>query len=161
MLEHVKRTTLLGALAAALGAAVAGCGGGGGGDSSNGGERLSKAAYGARLSAICKDYNDYTSSLDDPSSMKEIKPWINKVLPRFQVAISDAKELSPPQDLQDEHDEFLSIADDETSVLHEMADAAEANDQQKLLDLEQQGTKLDNRSDKLAHQLGARECAAG
>lgn len=151
------RISILLALAATA-LAAAGCGGGGG-DSNSGGDRLSKAAYSTRLSAICKDYNDYTNSLDDPSSMKEIKPWIDKVVPRFQDAISDAKQLNPPEDLQDEHDEFISIAGDETDVLRDIGDAADDNDQKKLLDLEQQGTKLDERSDKVAHQLGADECA--
>lgn len=156
----LRTSILLGVTAAAF--AAAGCGGGGGDDSGNsGGDRLSKAEYGTRLSAICKDYNDYTSSLDDPSSMNEIKPWIDKVVPRFEDAISDAKKLNPPVDLQDEHDEFLSVADDETDVLQDIGAAADANDQKKLLDLEQQGTDLDTRSDKLAHQLGANECAAG
>jgi len=156
----LRTSILLGVTAAAF--AAAGCGGAGGDDSGNsGGDRLSKAEYGTRLSAICKDYNDYTSSLDDPSSMNEIKPWIDKVVPRFEDAISDAKKLNPPVDLQDEHDEFLSVADDETDVLQDIGAAADANDQKKLLDLEQQGTDLDTRSDKLAHQLGANECAAG
>ena len=158
----LRTPILLGVAAAAI--AAAGCGGGGG-DGGNGGtsggERLSKAEYGTRLSAICKDYNDFTASLDDPSSMNEIKPWIDKVVPRFENAISDAKKLNPPEDLQDEHDEFLSVADDETNVLNDIGAAADANDQKKLLDLEQQGTDLDTRSDKLAHQLGAAECAAG
>ena len=154
----VRTAIVLAVAAAAL--AAAGCGGSGGNGSGDG-ERLSKAAYATRLTAICKDYNDYTSSLEDPSSMKEIKPWIDKVLPRFQDAISDAKKLSPPEDLQDEHDEFISIAGDETDLLRDIGDAADDNDQQKLLDLEQQGTKLDERSDKVAHQLGATECAAG
>jgi len=165
MIAHMRWFALLGVVAVAA-VAAAGCGGGDNNNSNssnnnNGGQRLSKAEYGSRLGAICTDYNKFTNTLDDPGSMNEIKPWIDKVVPRFEDAISNVRELSPPADLQRAHDDFLAVANEETDVLNDIGDAAEANDQKKLLELEQKGTKLDARSDRLAHRLGAEECASG
>jgi outer membrane murein-binding lipoprotein Lpp len=148
----MSRLLLLAVVATAV--AVAGCGGNGG----SGGDRLSEQEFASRLNTICADYNDFAESVEAPKSVAEIPDWIDEVLPRFEDAIADARALRPPEDAQRDANEFFSIADDEAQLLRDIRNAAEDGDEQEIIDLQQEGEALDDRSDEVARRLDADKC---
>src|SRR5215213_1610279 len=156
------RWTLIMAGAAAAAAAMmllAACGGNSGGGDRQSQDRLSQKEYSTRLNAICTDYNDFVDSVAAPNSMAEVGPWVDKLLPKFEETVSEARKLNPPADREAAANKFLSIGDQEAHLLEDVRAVAKDDDAEKVLELQRRGAKLDARSDELARQLGANDCA--
>jgi len=134
----------------ALGAAA--CGGGGGGD------QLTAEEYGAELSSICEGFNAAQEEIGEPQSIDDVAEFGGQILDAFDEAIASVEELEPPDELADTADEFIAKGKEQRDLLSQVVDAAEEGDQERVAELSEQGSQLDEESDALATELGAPAC---
>src|SRR5437762_2166618 len=83
---------------------LAACGGGGGSSS-----RLSKSEFDAKANAICDKYQAKVNAVAQPSGVKDVPAYIDKVLPILREGTSKLDDLKPPQDLQSTADEWRQL----------------------------------------------------
>jgi hypothetical protein len=100
-------------LAAAIAIAVAGCGGGGGG----GGDRLSKAEFEQKMSAIGGDLQQASSGIDltNTKDLDKVADAVAAFKSKLEDAANEVDDLNPPADAEEETGK---IAD----ALHAFAD---------------------------------------
>jgi hypothetical protein len=141
-------------LALGLALLVAGCGGGGG-------DRLSRQELVAKADAICQDYNAKFNALGQPNSMDELKSFADKALPIAQEGRQKLGELKPPQDLEATYDDWLAEGDKAVDAIERLRDAAEKNDAAAVRSIGEEANRENQKSDRLATQLGFKACGQG
>jgi outer membrane murein-binding lipoprotein Lpp len=150
----VKKLVLVGAVAA-LAVAVAGCGGGGS-------TTLSKEEYSAKLNQICTDLNAKNKEIGQPNSIPELADKGPQLLDEFDKAIAEVKKLKAPDELKDAVDKFISLGEEQRSLISDLIDAAKKNDTTKINELGAKIDPLDTESNDIAkNQLNAPACAEG
>lgn len=150
----MKKLVLVGA-AAALAVAVAGCGGGGS-------KTLSKEEYSAKLNQICTDLNAKNKEIGQPNSIPELADKGPQLLDEFDKAIAEVKKLKAPDELKDAVEKFISLGEQQRSLISDLIDAARTNDTTKISELGAKIDPLDTESNDIAkNQLNAPACAEG
>jgi hypothetical protein len=134
--------------------ALAGCGGGDGG-----GDRLSRDEFVAQADAICKDYEARLDELGAPQTQEELAEFADKSVPIAQEGQEKLAELNPPEDLQDEYDDWLEQGDKAVDIVQRLERAAADGDQQEIQEIAQEAEAADQRSQELAATLGFSECS--
>src|SRR4051812_43490439 len=94
---------LMACAVAALALIAAGCGGGGGG------KELTKDEYSSQLNKICADLDAKNKEIGDPTTIAEIGEKGDDLLAAFDDALAEVKNLNPPAELEEAHNEFLDL----------------------------------------------------
>jgi hypothetical protein len=139
---------------AAAVALAAGCGGGGGGD------RLSKSEFVSRADSICQKYQAKLDALGTPQDQQQLTSFADKALPIAKQGRDDLGELNPPKDLRKTFDAWLAQGDRAIEIVENIRAAAEKGDSGELQRIAQEAQKTDRESNRLAAELGFRECGA-
>jgi hypothetical protein len=135
---------------------AAACGGGDGG----GGDRLTREEYAAQANEICKDFDEKIKDVEAPSSPGEVDEYADEAIPIFEDSLQRLKDLEPPEALERKVDEWLGLGDEILDALKDLRDAAKDDDQTKVQQIFRETQEKDKRSDELAQQIGATECAS-
>jgi hypothetical protein len=145
-------------MSAAAGVAALAFAGCGGGDDSN--KALSYSEFGTEANEICKSTNDEIEALsgDLTGKAKTDGPILDEIVPKQEAAVSDFKELNPPEELEPSFDQFNSISDQQVAAAKEAQAAATGGDQAAYQAAIQKLEPLSKQSDEAASKLGAQEC---
>ena len=134
-------------VAAALAALLAGCGGD---------DRLSTEDYRAQAVKICQASERQTDRLGQPKTPAEFKAFLKRGIAITQENVDKFEDLSPPDDLQDEHDAIVEREKDGIEQLRKLEGELKGN-RSDLRRLQAAQPALD----KLSDQVDARFRAAG
>src|SRR3954471_7126059 len=157
MQSHLLSRTRLAllALAAAAALAVAGCGGdddttdtsGTSGATGVSAAPLTQDEFVSQGNAICSDVNDQLNAMQAPTNdLDSIAQFASDGLAIIEPALEQFKAITPPPDLQDQWDEYLSKADQQIDLTKQLQTAAESGDAQQVNSLLGQVQQLNNDS---------------
>jgi hypothetical protein len=138
--------------AAAALVALAGCG-------DDGGDRLSKDEYVRAADAICAGYDRRLARLGDPRDLVELARLADRVLPIARAAMRRLRALRPPDELAPHVRRWLERNDRNLRTIEQLRAAARAGDETRVQELASAGADNEAEADRLARELGLRECA--
>jgi hypothetical protein len=142
---------LLGGVAGVLVVLAAGCGGG---------EALSREQYVSKLNAMCVDFSEREKKIGEPQTLADLVEKGPRVLDAFEKAIVDkVHRLKAPDEIADQADRLVDLADQQHAVLGELIGAARDNDLAKVSALASKNEALNEDANSLARELGADACA--
>ena len=150
---------------AALAIAAAGCGG------SGGGTPLSKSEFITRGDAICTKYRTKNQALNedapaknptDPSASDEQVKASAAILRKLSDNVSGAREefseLDPPEQVKSDWENTLDDLDQIAAGLDDAADAAQAVDRQKVVNVYADILRLNRRVSSFERDYGFKVC---
>ena len=134
---------------------AAGCGGGGG---EAGG--LTREEFVSELDQICADFDAKQEEIGVPDSLEDLAELGPEIEPEFDAAIQRARDLGePPEEIADDVDRFLDLAEDQKALISDLVASAEDADVQRVQEIAEEGEEIDEESDRIATELGAERCA--
>jgi hypothetical protein len=110
------------AAATAAAAVLAGCAG-------DADERLSRAEFVERATAICERAEERLRALDEPGSVAELEAYARDAGEITGTGVSDLRELEPPEQLEDGFERYLAAGEDVVALLDELQRAAAGGDE--------------------------------
>lgn len=149
--------------------AIAGCGGdddtttastGASGATGAGGSALTEEEFVSQADAICADVNGQIEGLQAPTASDDLatlSDFAQQGLDIVEPAVEQFQALVPPEDLQDQWEDYLSSVEDQVDLDRQLADAAAAGDTQEVNSLVDQLNAGNN--NQAAADLGLDECA--
>jgi hypothetical protein len=147
----LKERILLGVV---LGSVMAGLAAGCGGD-----EELSREKYVAELNAMCEDFGTREKEIGEPRTAADLVEKGPRVLEAFEEAIVDkVGTLDAPDEIADQADRLVGLADQQRDVLEGLVDAARENDFARTRELAAKNEALNKEAGRIARELGAEAC---
>jgi hypothetical protein len=144
------------ALLACSAAAVAGCSGGGGEPE----ERLTAEQWIAEADRICAEYEGRLDELPQPDDLEGLAAMAAAAEPIAEEGLDALRGLEPPDELEEEADEWLARTAENVRAIGDLREAAEAGDATRVQELASAGLDNEAAADRLAGALGLDECAA-
>ena len=135
----------------ALALVAAACGGGG--------DRLSEGEFRERANAVCADYEQQIDALSEPTSPEEVERFAARATQLARSGVGELRELEPPEELDDEYDRFLAEGDAVVELSERLERAARDRDVAELQKILAEAEASEERSDRLARELGLDRCA--
>ena len=131
----------------ALALVGAGCG-----DDDN--DTLSYEDTGTEIGAICEsvDFGGLTGKAEEDA------PKLAEIIPEFEAAIQEVRDLDVNEELAETRDAFVENADEQVAVIQEAQQIAETGDTKAYRKELNSTQSLDRESDELASKLGAAGC---
>jgi hypothetical protein len=163
-----RRLVLLIAGTASLAVLAAGCGGD---DNGGGGDRLTNAAFVAQANAICKKANDKAEALQpdlpqnfDPKTATDEQldtfgDFLDDVVGIFRPEIDELRDLNPPENVEDDFNQALSLVEESLNEADEAAEAAHDGDGDKVQEKLDESEEHSDEADEIATKLGLTVCA--
>ena len=126
--------------------------GAGCGDDDN--DTLSYEDTGTEISAICEsvDFGGLTGKAEEDA------PRLAEIIPEFEAAIQEVRDLDVNEELEADRDAFAENADQQVAVLEEAQAIAETGDTKEYRKKVDETQSLGRESDELASRLGASGC---
>jgi hypothetical protein len=147
----LKKKVFGGVLGIVVGATAAGCAGD---------EALTKEQYVSRLSAMCEDFSDKEKEIGDPRTLADLVENGPRILDAFEKTIVDeVTGLKAPDEIADQADRLVDLADQQRDVIGELIDAARDSDFAKVRELDSKNDALNREAGSIARDLGAEACA--
>ena len=148
----LKKGVLLGGVLGILVAALtAGCASG---------EALSKEQYVSKLNAMCEDFSEKEKEIGEPRTLADLVEKGPRILDEFEKAIVDkVRKLKAPDEIADQADRLLDLADQQRHVIAELIAAAKDNDVAKVRELASRNEALNKEATSITRELGAEACA--
>jgi hypothetical protein len=134
----------------ALGAA---CGGDGDG--------LSRERLIEQGDAICADYASRIDEIGQPQpgNAKDIERFVDEAKPVVEEGTDALDDLTPPEDLEDEYDEWIALGRGNVTAFEDLEAAAAEGDQQRMQEvIEDLGTDQAEAA-RIAKKIGFQECS--
>ena len=131
-------------------AVLGGCGSAGGGD---------KAAYVRAGDGICRDYSAAIAKLGQPTTLKQIGPYITGALPVLTKTVAALVKLDPPGELADEYAKFRDAATATVGRATALRDAAAKADSAEVERLLAEASAAGKTRSGLAAAAGLQACA--
>jgi hypothetical protein len=147
----LKRPVLVGVALSVLSAGLAG------GCASD--EELSKEEYVSRLNAMCEDFSAREQEIGEPHTLADLVEKGPRILDAFEVTVMErAGALKAPDEIADQADRLVDVAEEQGDVLGELVAAARANNLAEVRSLAERNDALNNESNAIARELGADAC---
>ena len=140
-------------LLAGLLVVLAGCGG------SGDDERLSAAELATRADAICAEYERELGALENPQSFDELATYARGARGALSDGLNDLRGLRPPADLESRYASWVEAGERALARIDELEQAADKDDQAAITKLAAAAEREDGETDRLASDLGMKECA--
>jgi hypothetical protein len=134
-----------------LAALAAACGGGD--------DRLSREELQSRVNAICTKVDRQLQELGEPASIDEVAEFARKATRLAREGVADLRALEPPEDDEQQYDRFLAEGDRVVALSTRLEKAAEDADAEALEQILEEARASEERSDRIARDLGFVECA--
>jgi hypothetical protein len=126
----------------------------GGGD-----DRLSRGELQSRVNAICVEVDSQVKALGEPESIDEVAEFARKATRLAREGVAELRALEPPKDDERQYDRFLAEGDRVVALSRRLEEAAEEADAEALEQILQEARDSEDRSDRVARDLGFDECA--
>jgi len=122
-----------------------------------GGEaRLSRAAYVAKLDAMCRDFSARERTIGEPVTAADVAARGGRIAAAFDAAIRDpARRLRPPAALARVDASLRQLNEALSANLHALAAAARSNDPVELARLATSNRQLNARANRISAGIGA------
>jgi gas vesicle protein len=148
----LKKGVLLGGVLGFLvGVLAAGCAGG---------EALTKEQYVSKVNAMCEDFSEKEKEIGEPQTLADLVEKGPLILEEFEKAIVDkVRNLKAPDEIADQADRLVDLADQQRDVIAELIDAAKDSDFAKVRELVSKNEALNKEANSVARELGAEACA--
>ena len=125
-----------------------------------GGETLTKEQYVSKLNAMCEDFREREKKIGEPRTLADLVEKGPRVLDAFEKAIVDkVHRLKAPDEIADQADRLVDLADQQSAVLGELIEAARDNDVAKVSALASKNEAVNQDASSVARKLGAEACA--
>ena len=135
-----------------LALAAAGCGGGGG-------DRLTREEFASQANAICQDFEQRISDLDEPENIGDVEDFADDAAEIAADGRDELADLNPPEELEEDYDRLLGSLDEAIEDIGRLGDAAADGDEAEVQRIAEEGEAKDEESDELARELGLGDCA--
>jgi hypothetical protein len=126
----------------------------------SGGDALSKQEFIRQADAICNEFDDKLADARPPTTIEGIKDFAQQTQDLMSDALSQLRELEPPGDDRETVDAMLSNLERVTSLLPELADAAQQQDLQRIQELNGEFTTQVNEFNDRAESYGLEVCGS-
>ncbi|HZB86510.1 MAG TPA: hypothetical protein VE289_08115 [Gaiellaceae bacterium] len=146
------RAILIGLVTSTALAVGAGCGGDG--------DRLSSEELASEADAICADYEAELGALAEPESLGDFERLVQDAKPIVESGIERLRALNPPENLEDEFDEWLSRNEENVAAIEELQEAVADRDEQRIQEIVREIDENEQEADELATQIGLEDCAS-
>lgn len=145
------RSARLVLLAAVLVLALAGgCGGGG--------DRLSREELIEDADAICADFDQQIDDVEEPQSVEDIERYVQEIRPIVEEGTDELAELEPPEELEEEYDDWIAATRSGLGRFDELEEAAATGDEQRVQEALQGAGQGGDEANRLADEIGFEEC---
>jgi hypothetical protein len=128
--------------------------------SCTGEDRLSKQEFISRADAICNDFDDQLADMRPPTTTGGIRDFAETTQQLMSDALTQLRELKPPEDDAETVDEMLSNLERVTSLLPDLAAAAEDRDLDKIQELNGEFSSEINAFNESAESYGLKVCGS-
>ena len=146
------RAILIGLITSTALAVGAGCGGGG--------DRLSREELVSEADAICAEYEAELGALAEPESLADFERLVQDAKPIVENGIESLQALEPPEDLEDEFDEWISRNEENVAAIEDLQEAVAERDEQRIQEIVRQIDENEQEADELAAEIGLDDCAS-
>jgi len=138
-------------LTGAMGLAAAGCGGG---------DRLTREELVEEADATCADFDQRIEEIDEPESPEDIEGYVQEIRPIVEEGTDELDALQPPEELEDDYDQWIQETRSAIDMLDELEEAAASGDEQRIQEVLQGAGEGGEEADRLAQELGFQECGS-
>jgi hypothetical protein len=138
-------------LTGAMGLAAAGCGGD---------DRLTREELVEEADATCADFDQRIEEIDEPESPEDIERYVQEIRPIVEEGTDELAELQPPEELEDEYDQWIQETRSAIDMFDELEEAAASGDEQRIQEVLQGAGEGGEEADRLAQELGFQECGS-
>jgi hypothetical protein len=139
-------------LTGAMGLAAAGCGGGD--------DRLTSEELVEQADATCADFDQRIEEVDEPESPEDIERYVQEIRPIVEEGTDELAELQPPEELEDEYDQWIQETRSAIDMFDELEEAAASGDEERIQEVLQSAGEGGEDADRLAQELGFQECGS-
>jgi hypothetical protein len=146
------RAILIGLVASTALAVAAGCGGDG--------DRLTREELVSEADAICADYEGELEGLAEPETLADFERLVQDAKPIVENGIESLRALDPPEDLDDEFEEWISRNEENVDAIEDLQEAVADRDEQRIQEIVRQIDENEQEADELAAEIGLEDCAS-
>jgi hypothetical protein len=146
------RAILIGLVASTALAVAAGCGGDG--------DRLTREELVSEADAICADYEGELEGLAEPETLADFERLVQDAKPIVENGIESLRALDPPEDLDDEFEEWISRNEENVDAIEDLQEAVADRDEQRIQEIVRQVDENEQEADELAAEIGLEDCAS-
>jgi hypothetical protein len=143
---------LLAFLTGAMGLAAAGCGGGS--------DRLTREELIEEADATCAEFDQRVEEVDEPESLDDIERYVQEIRPIVEEGTDELEALEPPEELQDEYDDWIAATRSGVDRFDELEEAAASGDEQRIQEVLQGAGEGGDEANRLAQEIGLQECGS-
>jgi len=137
-------------LTGAMGLVAAGCGGGSG--------RLTREELIEEADATCAEFDRQIEDVQEPESLDDIERYVQEIRPIVEEGTNELDDLEPPEELEDEYDDWIEATRSAVDRFDELEEAAASGDEQRIQEVLEGGAEGGEEADRLAQELGFQEC---
>jgi hypothetical protein len=141
------------AIALAAGALLAPACGGDDGD-------LSRDELISQGDVICEEYDQRTQEIPPPQSLDGVEEFVGETRTVIREDLDELKGLQPQEELADDYNQWISQSEENLGLLDELEEAAAAGDEARTQELLTDAQEAGARTDRLAADMGLKECGA-
>jgi hypothetical protein len=138
-------------LTGAMGLAAAGCGGD---------DRLTREELVEEADATCADFDQRIEEVGEPESPEDIERYVQEIRPIVEEGTDELDALEPPEELEDEYDQWIQETRSAIDMFDELEEAAASGDEQRIQEVLQGAGEGGEEADRLAQELGFQECGS-
>ena len=125
----------------------------------DGAHGLSRAEYVARLNAMCEDFRAREQEIGEPHTLVDLVDKGPRILAAFKRAVAEkVGTLRAPDEIADQANRLVDIANQQQDVLTKLVDAASENDVARIPQLVSKNDALNKESGLIAREIGASAC---
>jgi hypothetical protein len=149
---RARSAVFLAFLIGAMGLAAAGCGGGT--------DRLSREELIEEADATCAEFDQRVEEVDEPESLDDIERYVQEIRPIVEEGTDELDALEPPEELQDEYDDWIAATRSGVDRFDELEEAAASGDEQRIQEVLQGAGEGGDEANRLAQEIGLQECGS-
>jgi hypothetical protein len=149
---RARSAVFLAFLIGAMGLAAAGCGGGT--------DRLSREDLIEEADATCAEFDQRVEEVDEPESLDDIERYVQEIRPIVEEGTDELDALEPPEELQDEYDDWIAATRSGVDRFDELEEAAASGDEQRIQEVLQGAGEGGDEANRLAQEIGLQECGS-
>jgi hypothetical protein len=108
---------------------------------------------------ICREANDKLEALEEPEDLSGLPDYAGEARPIVEDAVSDLKDLDPPDTDRDSFDEFVEKSEELLTLLQELEDVDPGTSDAELQELNDEINQISDESNAAAEDYGFKDCA--
>ena len=109
---------------------------------------------------MCADFGAKEKEIGEPQTLADLVEKGPRILAAFDKAIADkVRSLKAPDEIADQADRLVDLADQQRDVLDELIHAARDDDFARVRELVAKNEALNKEANSIARELGAEACA--